>query len=185
MPEVKPVERPRDEVEDLAFLGREFLTWLVWRVERDGGVFGAGEEAFTVTFGQRARLGAGSGDVIDAVLRGLPAAHSAMAKVGLGAGCTVREAELRIVRNEREWRFTLEAETLDLRSVKLPVLLSEEYDEQFAERLAMLQELDFMVQTAFGEFVKLRTRPAWARTTVPAIRGWLLDGMRLDPAAPG
>lgn len=166
-----------EETEDHAFLGREFLTWLLWRADVGEGTFGDKGQEFAVSFGARARLGGLTGNVTDAVFKGHAPAHGAEARAAIGAGRTVREAELRMTRGEREWRFTLLADTLDLRSVKLPALLTEEEDDRFLERIALLEELDDLVKAAFGAFVRERVRPAWQRSVMPALRDWLVEGL--------
>ena len=105
--------------------------------------------------------------------------HQRQARAAIGSGHTLREAELRCTRGEREWRFTLIAETLDLRGAKLPALLTEEDDDKFLERISLIEELDDMVRTAFATFMKERLRPAWKRDVVPALRTWLVDGLEV------
>ena len=177
MPETK--SNRREDADELAFLGREFMTWLLWRVDQGEETFGAGEQAFTLGFGSRVRLDALAGDVTAAVLRGGPAAHSVMARAGIGAGSMLREAELRAVRGEKEWRFTLDADSFDLKGVKLPELLTEEDDDRFLERIALTLELDALVKAAFAEFARERARPSWRRAVVPAIREWVVDGLKV------
>jgi hypothetical protein len=113
-------------------------------------------------------------------LKGGAAAHSSAARAGIGAGRTLREADLRIIRGDRGWRVGLDAETLDLRAVKLPALLTEEDDDHLLERVALIDELDGLVKEAFGEFLRDRTRPAWHRSVLPALRAWLVEGLRID-----
>jgi len=179
MPEVKQQVVEGEDVQDFAYLGREFMTWLVWRADAGEGTFGARGEEFTIAFGGRARLGAPVGHATDLVLKGRSPAHGAEARAAIGSGHTLREAELRITRGEREWRFTLVAETLDLRGVKLPALLTEEDDDKFLERISLIEELDDMVRAAFSSFMKERLRPAWKRDSVPALRTWLVDGLEV------
>ncbi len=184
-PEAKlrePTEREKrgeEALQDHAFLGREFLTWLLWRAERGEATFGE-EDAFSFAFGGRARLQGLQGDVNDAVLKGPSPAMSIEARGGIGAGRTVREAELRLSRGEREWRFTLMADTFDLRGVKLPALLTEEEDDRFLERISLLEELDGLIKDAFAEFLRDRLRPVWTRSVIPALRDWVAEGLRVD-----
>ncbi len=125
MPEIKQAVTETDDVQDFAYLGREFMTWLLWRVDAGEGDFGARGEEFSVAFGGRVRLGAPLGFATDLVLKGSSPAYGAEARAAIGSGHTLREAEMRVTRGELEWRFTLIGETLDLRSVKLPALLKE------------------------------------------------------------
>jgi len=170
----------REETEDLAFLGREFLSWLLWRVARNEAVFGGGADSFGFGFGGRVRWKGLVGDVTDAVLKGPSPACSAPALAAMGSGRTLCEADLRVTRKDREWRLTLLAETLDPRGVRLPALLAEEDDDRFLERLSLLDELEAMVKLAFTEFVRERTRPAWQRSVVPAMQTWLSEGLAAD-----
>lgn len=187
MPEPKVVQKPEDDLSDHAFLGREFLTWLVWRADRGEAQFGAGasgdvreragKEAFALAFGGKARLVGLVGDVTDAVLKGRSPALGIETRAAIGAGRTVREAELRLTKGEREWRFTLLADTLDLRGVKLPALLTDEEDDRFLERISLLEELDDKIRSVYNEFLGERLRPAWVRSTIPAMRTWVAEGL--------
>jgi hypothetical protein len=179
MAEVKEKVIEGEDIQDFAYLGREFMTWLVWRVDAGEGSFGARGEEFTLAFGTRARLGAPVGHATDLVMKGRSPAHGAEARAAIGSGHTLREAELRCTRGEREWRFTLLAETLDLRAVKLPALLTEEDDDKFLERISLIEELDDMVRAAFASFMKERLRPAWKRDIVPALREWIVGGLEV------
>jgi hypothetical protein len=181
MPELKEKVVEGEDIQDFAYLGREFMTWLVWRADAGESSFGGGAkgEEFTLAFGTKARLGAPVGHATDLVLKGRSPAHGAEARAAIGSGHTLREAELRCTSGEREWRFTLVAETLDLRGVKLPALLTEEDDDKFLERISLIEELDEMVRTAFASFMKDRLRPAWKRDIVPALRTWLVEGLEV------
>jgi hypothetical protein len=179
MPEPKVVELPEDDTQDHAYLGREFLAWLLFRLARGEAVFedDAGEIVFA--FGGRLRVSGPAGDVTDAVLKGRSPAASVELMASLGAGRSIREAELRVIRGEREFRFTLVAETLDWKGVKLPSLLKDEGDDRLGERLALLEELESSVREAFGAFLRERTRPVWIRSVLPEMREWLAENLKV------
>jgi hypothetical protein len=171
------------ETQDHAFLGREFLTWLLWRADRGEATFTGEDGDFTIAFGGRTRLVGVGADVTDAVLKGRSPAHGVEVRAALGAGRTLREAELRLTRGEREFRFTLIAETLDLKSVKLPARLTEEEDDRLSERMTLLEELEKAIQVMYLDFIKERTRPVWSRSVVPALRDWVAEGLAIDDGA--
>jgi hypothetical protein len=177
MPEPKVAHDEADDVQDFAYLGREFLTWLLWRADQGEAGFADDEGDFSVSFGSRARLQGVGSDVTDAVLKGRSPAHGIEVRAGLGAGRTLREAELRLVRGEREFAFTLIAETLDLKSVKLAGLLKEQGDDRLSDRMALLAELENSIKVMYLAFVKERTRPVWSRSIVPALRSWVAEGL--------
>jgi len=183
MPEPKIKEREEvaeEEVQDLAFLGREFMTWLLWRAARGEATFEDDGGEFGVGFGGKLRLTGPAGDVTDAVLKGRSPGMSVELAASLGAGRTVREAELSVARGDREFRFTLVAETLDWKGVKLPSRLKDEGDDRLGERTALLDELESAVGAVFQAFVKERTRPVWQRSIVPELRTWLAETIAVD-----
>jgi hypothetical protein len=189
MPEVKrktPLDPSADagsDADDFDYLGREFMTWLLWRADAGEAQFGGGSkqgEEFTFFFGGKARFASAAGFATDLVLKGRAPAHGAEARAAIGSGHALREAELRVVRDEREWRGTLVADSLDWKGVKLPALLTEEDDEKLLERMTLLEELDEMVQVAFADFLKTRARPVWRKETVPALRTWIVEGLAIE-----
>jgi hypothetical protein len=46
--------------------------------------------------------------------------------------------------------------------------------------MTLLEELDEKLTTVFKAFLADRTRPAWTRSTVPALRTWLVEGLRVE-----
>jgi len=180
MPEPKIAVEKEEDVQDLAFLGREFMTWLLWRADRGEATFTDEDGELSVAFGGRARLVGVGSDVTDAVLKGRSPAHGVEARAGIGAGRTIREAELRLTRGEREFRFSLIAETLDFKGAKLPARLKAEADDRLGERMELLQELDKSIKSVYLEFIRERTRPVWLRSVVPALRAWVLEGLAVD-----
>jgi hypothetical protein len=182
-------ETPADETEsaeradreDFAFLAREFLTWLVFHAETDGGTFaGEGEVPdFSILFGGRLTLRSPNGLVTDMTLKGPSPAISADLRYALAGGLSVKAAELQVVlagQEERAYQLTLSTEHFDLKSVKIPALLTEEEDDRVDERMTLLFGVDAALAVAFKQFLAVRTRPGWSRTVVPALRKWLEEG---------
>jgi hypothetical protein len=174
-------EAARADREDFAFVAREFLTWLVWHAETEGGTF-AGEgdvPDFTVQFGGRLVLRAGDGVVSEMVLKGAAPGVSADVRYALAGGLAVKEAELQLLfagDEERGYLFTLPAEYFDLKRVKIPALLTEEEDDRADERMMLLANLDAALELAFRQFLAVRVTSAWSRTVVPGLRRWLEAG---------
>ena len=168
----------RADREDFAFLAREFLAWLCWRADVEGGNFEqAGDVApFAITVGARVALRAPMGGVTDVALKGPTTGLSADLRYALAGGLSVREVDLALEQGDRRWTFGLSAENFDLKRVKLPELLTEEDDEPIEERLMLLGALDAALRVAFAEFLGVRARPAWTRTTMVQIREWLEAG---------
>src|SRR5215475_6622927 len=130
MPEPK-IAAKEDETQDHAFLGREFLTWLLWRADRGEGSFTDENGEFSIGFGGRVRLSGTGSDVTDAVLRGRSPGLSVETRAGLGAGRTLR-ARLKV-----------------------------DGDDRLAERMTLLEELEGAIEVRYLFLVKERTRAVW------------------------
>ncbi len=165
------------ELEDRRFLGREFLTWLIYHSDDDngGGEFAESDlcDAFRVIIGERIvlkALGEGSGEIS---AKGPAPAATPDVRYAIAGGLTVRELDVIFERGDRLWQGAVSAEGFDLRRVKLPALMSEEDSERLNERLELLDELDKMLRAAFRTFLRLRLDANWATEELPHLRGWL------------
>jgi hypothetical protein len=169
----------QDEQVDHKFLGREFLTWLIFYADEEngGGQFdpddGGDKDAFRIQPGERVvlkALGEGAGEI---TAKGAAPAQTADVRYVIAGGLTVREADLLLLRGDRTWQLTATAEFFDVKRAKLPALLSEEDVQRAQERLELLDEMDGMIQAAYGAFLRERLEPAWDSERVPEIRAWL------------
>lgn len=172
------------ELEDRRFLGREFLTWLIYHSDDDngGGEFAESElcDAFRIIVGERIvlkALGEGSGEI---AAKGPAPAATPDVRYAIAGGLTVRELDLIFERGDRLWQAAVSAEGFDLRRVKLPALMSEEDSERLNERLELLDELDKMLRASFRTFLRLRLDANWATEELPHLRGWLAHSILED-----
>lgn len=193
------------DLEDRRYLGREFLTWLIYHSddENGGGHFDESDDCdeFRVVVGERVvlkALGEGTGEI---TARGVAPAMTPDVRYAVAGGLTVREVDLLFMRggrggrdtgNEQIWQAAVSAEGFDLRRVKLPALLSEDDSEQLNERIELIDQLDAMLRSAFQAFLALRLNDTWRKTELPAMRTWLArsildeDQLRsMGDAAPG
>lgn len=173
-------EALRTDLTDHRFLGREFLTWLIFYADDDGEDGGGGKfpksenaDAFRVMIGERAvlkALGDGSGEI---TARGPATGQVADVRYAIAGGLTVREIDVLFERGDRIWQAAVSAESFDLKRVKLPELLSEEDSERAAERLQLTDDLDEMLRAAYQAFLAVRLDAAWSKDWVPRLRAWL------------
>lgn len=166
-----------------AYLGREFLTWLLWRSEtatsaansvtvfQDAGV--------EVLFTGRCILRGITGDVTEMVARGALAPYSAQVKHSLDRGLLIHQARVRLTHGEKVYEVTLDAEFLDLRAAKLPELMAEEEDDRLLERLYLTEQLAGMVDALVHAFLAVRCKPGWGRMVVPEMKHWMKDPPKL------
>lgn len=156
-----------------AYLGREFLTWLLWRSESGDSVCeyeGAGVVPLCTG---RIILRGITGDVNELSARGSLAPYSQEVRHALDHGLLVHSARLRLTHGEKVYEVTLDAEFLDIRAAKLPELMSEEEDDQLTERLYLTEQLSGMVDALVKSFLAVRASKAWSKQVVPEMKAWM------------
>ncbi len=163
-----------------AYLGREFLTWLLWRSEAGEPVASLDGTGVTVLYTARLLLRGVKGDVTEVAARGAQAPYSAQVRHALDEGLLVHQARVKLTHGEKEYQATLDAEFLDVRGAKLPELLAEEEDDRLLERLYLAEQLSAMVDALVAAFLEVRAQRGWAKKTVPALKAWMREG-RADP----
>jgi hypothetical protein len=154
------------------WLGRELLTWLLWRSESRGAVAEVGGLGVEVLFTGRITLRGIRGDVTELAARGELAPYSAQVRRALDEGLLVHGARLRLEHGERTYEVTLDAEHLDVRAARLPELLTEAEDDRLGERLELAEELSGLVDALAGAFLEVRTGRGWKKT-VGAMKRWM------------
>jgi hypothetical protein len=170
------VERDRAREQILrgrTWLGRELLTWLLWRSESGDPLAEVEGSGLVVLFTGRVLLRGLAGDVTELAARGASAPYAEQVRRALASGLLLHQARLRLTQGERSWEVTLDAEHLDVRAAKLPELLTEADDDRAAERLDLCEQLARLVDALVAAFLEERAGKGWARRTVPALRAWM------------
>ncbi|MGV3626019.1 MAG: hypothetical protein ACO1OB_34735 [Archangium sp.] len=157
------------------WLGRECLTWLLWKSESTEPVVNFDGKPVVVVFNGKLLLRAGAGDVTEASVKGVTAPYSKLVKQALQRGLLVHVAKLQLTCDEQVFDLTVDAEFFDLKSVKLPALLQEEEDDKLTERLELVTRASGMMDTIVAAFIKERSSKSWASKTVPALKEWMND----------
>jgi hypothetical protein len=155
------------------WLGREFLTWLLWRSEPGEPLLQVDGEGLTVLFAGRVVLKGLHGEVSELSAKGALAPYSEQVRRALDEGLLLHAARLRFTLGERLWEASLDAEFLDVRAAKLPELLTEEEDDRSAERLDLAEKLSALIDALVLSFLAIRTSKAWARDVVPSMKRWM------------
>jgi hypothetical protein len=158
------------------FLGEEFLTWLWFRWEQDGGEFTLpGGRIVGIALDDFLNFGAPSEDETEQTLRrGLPT-RTVEARTALRQGRRLRKARLLIAEGSRQWSAVLDAPTLTLGSVKLPDDAEEcESDiDRTNDRAANWLGLCEIVQGLYGLFLKDRLHSDYRQTSGELQAGWM------------
>ncbi|HEX8825446.1 MAG TPA: hypothetical protein VF794_36380 [Archangium sp.] len=156
-----------------AYLGREFLTWLLWRSESGDVLVDFEGTGLIVLYTGRCTLRGINGDVTELSARGALAPYSENVKHSLDRGLLIHQARLRITHGEKVYEVTLDAEFLDIRAAKLPDLMTEEEDDKLLERLYLTEQLSDMVDTLVQSFLEVRASRNWSKKVVPAMKSWM------------
>jgi hypothetical protein len=156
-----------------AYLGREFLTWLLWRSESGDALVDFEGTGLVVLYTGRCTLRGVNGDVTELMARGALAPYSEQVKHSMDRGLLVHQARWRLTHGEKVYEVTLDAEFLDIRAAKLPELMAEEEDDRLLERLYLTEQLSGMVDTLVQAFLVVRASRNWSKKVVPAMKSWM------------
>ena len=164
-----------DLIETRRFLGAEFLMWLWFKSECFDNILDVQDhDAIELWFDDKLTLDAYLAETERNDFQGGSPAYSPEAKTALRHGKRVSRAKLGLIKEGREWSFTLKAESLDLGGIKIPAVLSKEEEEQFYERMYLLEELEDILAALYKEFLQIRlTGDLWNATMLPSIRLWI------------
>ena len=173
--ELDPEDKALEEEHDAyIFLAREFLTWLIFHADVHAGKF----DGFEIAIGNKVVLRNILGNVTDVTLKGPTMSISPDLRYTIAGGLLGKEIELRLTVGERHFFFSLGAEGLDPKRVRLPAVLDESGDDSVGERMTLLVELDEKVKAAYATFLGLREKLLWKAQVVPEMRTWLEEGTR-------
>ena len=161
------------------FLGEEFLTWLWFRTETEGGEFDLGKgRVVGLSFDDMLEFAPLEEDETQHTLKKGTPTRSVEARAALKTGHRLRRARLTLGIDERVWSFTLDAPTMGLRSIKLPEddEEAESAEERSRERAANFLELHELVGAVYREFLKIRLRPDYVNTDAEHQAAWMAHG---------
>lgn len=171
-------DKARDEIlRGRTWLGRELLTWLLWRSESGDPLVQVEGAGLVVLFTGRITLRGIAGEVTELTARGAEAPYAAQVRRALDAGLLVHQARLRFTHGEDDaqkvYEATIEAEHLDVRAAKLPELVAEEDDDRMLERLFLAGQLSRFVDALVATYLEERAGSGWGKRTVPALKRWM------------
>lgn len=164
-------------LDEKAFWGHEFLTWLWFRIEESGGVLEVeGLGPVTLWIEDRMVLGSLDTESKENILKEGDVSKSGEAAAGLKVGKKLQEARFGLIREDREYRLLLRGDTLDLPGIAVPKVLAEEGDDWHATalvRLGHIYECLAVVDALFAQFAALRISGEWPARVLPAMSRWI------------
>jgi hypothetical protein len=169
-----------ERVERARFLGQEMLMWLWFKTELfEGDSITDGDHAVEAWLDTQMVLESVSDKRERTTLRGMAPSASPEAKLALLRGKLPVSARVCMTYDGRDYAFVFEARSFAFGSVALPEVLTEDEDDRFPERMALLEGLYAQWQALYGEFLSLRLSTVWADEIIPALRAWAIGRPRL------
>ncbi len=172
-------------IQEKAFLGREFLTWLWYRAElRGGSVDIPGEGDVAVNLERFIVLDTGEGTARESVTCKGPSTELREAKTGLSMGKKVARAHIRLGRNDDQWLLTVDGKTLDVTSLKIKRGLSSNDDQEdddlalearAIEKAHMLFRAYETLDLLFKTFLEIRLDPNEWQEESRGLKKWLFQ----------
>ncbi len=164
-----------------AYLGREFLTWILWASNDGAPLCTVDGHGVTVLVTGRVILRGLAGEATELAVKGHLSAYSEVVRFAIDRGLIVHSARLRLEWNEQVYELTVDAEHLDVRGALAPKTEaeSEEADpeDEVLARMATSERLGTFIDGLWSAFVAVRMTPKWSRRVVPAMKAWLaVDG---------
>lgn len=154
------------------WLGRECLTWLLWRSESTDPVTQLEGKDVVVVFNGRLTLRAAAGDVTELSVKGVTAPYSKQVKAAIASGLLVHGAKVQLTWGEQVYDASLDAEFFDVKSAKLPQLLQEEEAERLTERLELSGRVSALFDALTQAFIKARLSKGWESKVVTEMVSW-------------
>ena len=151
-------------IQQKAFLGKEFLTWLWHKAEADGKVRPAGGKPVEIEMLSPMALDAQYGDTRNSTLRGETPATSPEARTALIEGKKLSKVKLKWTREGTDWTVTLDGETLNVTGLTIPSPGRLPFEDQMSLRMEMVMEFEQILSQLFETFLELRLdEKIWGR----------------------
>lgn len=153
---------PIEAYQRYASLGPDFLTWLLVRVLDTDVPPPQSEPALKVDIQGPLMFAGEGGEAKKVSLAGEEAAAAPEVSSALRQGKRLMRAKIIFSAMEDTWTFTLDAETFDIKSAKLPVPNISDRDEFLKMRVESLMHLQNLVDELFENFLVVRLdQEAW------------------------
>lgn len=168
-----------DLVSSKSFLGKEFLTWLWYFIEEEGGDFSFQNDS-TKSMGaeiwidDKIAFESTGSDTARHSLNGGNPSDSLEATAALLTGKIVTELKLGLTIGEDQYRFGLASKDLTPKSVTIPKPpLSGDPASTAIFRLSHIEKVITALDTIFIQFLQARVDDSWEDESLINLRNWI------------
>lgn len=159
------------------FLGFEFLTWLWYLVDSDPVRLKTTDMIdLNVELGNRIVLENRMGDATETITIKGDDAGLEEGVLALKKGAVVTELNLIAKSDEKEWRFTLKGESLDIAGLKIPespIETKADIEGAVIDKIFLMDTVVRWLDMTYQRFIRLRISENWKAEELPLIRKWM------------
>lgn len=162
-------------IQQKAFLGKEFMTWLWFRAETDPVFDLPGPRQVEVENLGGLVLDANYGDARSTTLKGEAAGVAPEAGTALREGKKIKRAQFKFSTDGMDWTATLDGESFALTGLRIPNSGKLPFNEMLRLRLEYVNEYESILGDLMTAFLDLRLdAPRWAEE-LDRIHAWVAD----------
>jgi hypothetical protein len=155
------------------FLGNEFLLWLWYVLDAESDTLQLADDSeMTAMLARTLVLECPRGQTGRESIQSDAPARLPEARRAVQAGKLPRKAGLTLVRHDRQYELTLQAESLAVGSARLPAADEEDERGRLEERVSTVRHLVETLDLLYDAFGRRRLGAAWAKDLVK-IQKWL------------
>lgn len=156
-------------------IGRDFLTWLWFFQDTEGGSLSTPNASYAMMIeGPLTFYKEGHGAHLALLQKGQPLVSSE-AKAALQGGKKLRRAVLRMACGEETWSVTVDADAFAFRGLKLPRAEAFDPVARFEERMLSLERFRAAFLAYYDRFLGERSNPQRWPGAVEDIRRWIVS----------
>ncbi len=156
-------------------LGRDFLTYLCYKSDDNGGQFelpGSGEQ-FVLFLDRKIALEDDQEVPPNTVTYSGDDFTEKDLKQAIRSRKKVREARFRIDKGENTWVFTLKADRFEISGLKIDMPAVQDLDEKFYGRIYSIETLQSLLDACYEQFIESVNGKNWKTTGYPRFQKWL------------
>jgi hypothetical protein len=154
------------------WLGREMLTWLLFRSNGTDVLAVLDDQPIQVTALGAMTLKSAFGEVSELKVKGNGAAYADVVRRALEAGLLVHALQLKLECGDAVFTLTLDAEFFDLKALALPKTSVDDEASKVEARLAQVYLCGQAIAAVMAKFAHVRAGPKW-KAEVNAMREWM------------
>jgi len=160
-------------IQQKSFLGKEFLTWLWFRSERDGQIEWPKAKPVSIEILGPILLDSQYGDARASLLKGDSPATSPEARTALLEGKKLKRAKMKWAREDAEWIFTIDGENFNISSLNVPNPGKLPFEDLMSLRLELIMEFEQVLELLLETFLEARLNARnWGRE-IRSIQEWV------------